>query len=407
MRRRLSFPLIIILLLFSPGIFSQGEDNNWYFGGQFNNQTLLGAGLDFNNIVGGIPSFATNTGMTYTEGSATMSDGSGNIMFYTDGDKVFGSNHTVMPNGNNLGGHWSTMFPALIVPNPADGNQFYIFSNDGHPTSSGAGLFHSLVDVTLNNCNGDVVPGTKKTGPLVTNTSELLSGAYHANGTDFWAIVLDQPSVTNAPLKIYAYQVSATGVSAPVITDFTGIIGANFDPAWFKMAPNNQKAVVWFSDMMDRKMAYLDFNNTTGQFTFNTFFGQFTNGAGEDVRKGGFSPNSQLYYCHRYVGWNIDIVQYDLTNLNAGPTTVVPNNPGGNIYDFRIGPDNKLYIINDDKQSLSVLSSPNLQGAAANFQYQAVPLGGRRASITLPNASSITTENLRTSVPVVASHTIT
>jgi len=216
--KKASFVIVFFLLTAS---YSQNQDNNWYFGGQFSNQSLTGPGLDFNNIVATNPTALTNSIMDYTEGSACMSDSDGNIMFYTSGREVFNRCNTLMVNGTGLAGHSSTMFGALIVPNPADGNQYYIFTNDGHPTSTGAGLSHSIVDMTLDTGNGAVLAAGKNT-PLVADTSELLQGAYHANGTDFWAVTIDQPSVTGAAMNIYAYRISATGVHAPVITTLPG-----------------------------------------------------------------------------------------------------------------------------------------------------------------------------------------
>jgi len=70
---------------------SQGEFNNWYFGSF--------AGVTFNF---GAPQALMDGQMGANRGSITVSDSLGNLLFYSNGEKVWNRNHQVMPNGNNL-----------------------------------------------------------------------------------------------------------------------------------------------------------------------------------------------------------------------------------------------------------------------------------------------------------------
>jgi len=88
------FYLQIIILFSGFLVFPQGEANIWYFGD--------GAGLDFNTD----PPTALYDSPIYTiEGCATISDSSGQLLFYTDGRKVYNKLHQIMPNGEGLLGH--------------------------------------------------------------------------------------------------------------------------------------------------------------------------------------------------------------------------------------------------------------------------------------------------------------
>src|SRR5580698_5072929 len=59
-------------------------------------------------------------------GSASMCDkNTGNLLFYTDGMQVFNAALQPMPNGQNLGGSYSTQ-AALIVPKPGSNHIYYI-----------------------------------------------------------------------------------------------------------------------------------------------------------------------------------------------------------------------------------------------------------------------------------------
>ena len=72
----------LILLLISPISYAQKEGNIWYFG---NN-----AGLDFNTNP---PTVLSNGAMHAPEGSSSISDATGNFLFYTDGASIWNRNH--------------------------------------------------------------------------------------------------------------------------------------------------------------------------------------------------------------------------------------------------------------------------------------------------------------------------
>ena len=68
---------------------AQGEANIWYFG--------QNAGIDFNS---GSPVALTNGQLVTDEGCATISNSSGQLLFYTDGITVYNRNHSIMVNGS-------------------------------------------------------------------------------------------------------------------------------------------------------------------------------------------------------------------------------------------------------------------------------------------------------------------
>ena len=83
-----------------PPDCSQDEKfiNTWYFGYK--------AGLDFNQATDSIPpTVLTNSQMIAPAGSGIMADGSGNILFYSNGDTVWSRNHSIMLNGTGMGGN--------------------------------------------------------------------------------------------------------------------------------------------------------------------------------------------------------------------------------------------------------------------------------------------------------------
>ena len=107
---------IIFILIFLPAVvFSQNEANIWYFGEN--------AGIDFNS---GSPVALTDGQLFTDEGCATISDTSGNLLFYTDGSTVYDKNHAIMPNGTGLLGNNSSTQSAIIVKKPGSNTIYFL-----------------------------------------------------------------------------------------------------------------------------------------------------------------------------------------------------------------------------------------------------------------------------------------
>src|SRR5882672_2403661 len=88
------YPSLLFVILSPQKVSSQKEANTWYFGDH--------AGIDFNS---GTPVALSNSGMYEFEGGSTISDPStGSVLFYSNGEKAWNANNTVMANGSGLTG---------------------------------------------------------------------------------------------------------------------------------------------------------------------------------------------------------------------------------------------------------------------------------------------------------------
>src|SRR6476659_883346 len=94
--KKFSF-LVCLLSIISLCSIAQNEANKWLFGN--------GGGLDFNS---GSPLPFPGGQTATSEGSASVSDASGNLLFYTDGITVWDKTHAIMPNGTGLLGGYSS-----------------------------------------------------------------------------------------------------------------------------------------------------------------------------------------------------------------------------------------------------------------------------------------------------------
>src|SRR5210317_296926 len=139
--------LIPILMCFtSLSLLGQGEAANWYFG--------YGAGIKF-NLFTGTPNSVDNGLLFTNEGCTSMSDKSGNLLFYTDGSYVWNKVHKVMKSGSGLLGDRSSTQSAIIVPKPEDDNIYYVFTVGSN--RSNTGLHYSVIDMSKENGLGEVI----------------------------------------------------------------------------------------------------------------------------------------------------------------------------------------------------------------------------------------------------------
>jgi len=199
---------ICVLFLCSSALYAQNEANIWYFG--------QNAGLDFNS---GSPIVLLDGALDTQEGCATISDASGNLLFYTDGSTVYNKNHTIMLNGTGLNGDSSSTHSAIIVPKPNNLNVYYIFTVDFQAGPNG--LQYSEVDMSLDGGLGGIT--SNKNILLETPTTEKLTAIKSSVSNEYW--VVGHKWNSN---EFITYKVSETGINtAPAISAVGTIIGGS------------------------------------------------------------------------------------------------------------------------------------------------------------------------------------
>lgn len=351
--------------------FCQKQANIWYFGDK--------AGLDLNTdpptpLLDGQTDFHPPLG--FNEGSSSISDSSGLLLFYTNGEKIWNKQHLVMPNGNGLMGHSSSSQSSIIVPMPKSERFFYVFTTDAIENQFQNGLRYSIVDMCLNNGMGDVMPNFKNV-PLVSLTSEKLLCIRHSNDDDYWILV--HKYNTNA---YYALKLTSSGITDTVISN----VGTIDISGWAQMSasPNGQK-IAYAIPNNNGALDILDFDPSTGILSnpqvLSTSPCNYSSCFSQD--------GSKLYVTSGCIG---KIEQY---NLNAGSlsdiitsaTTIVQNNIDYYYAMMQRSLDGKIYISMPaaPKKHLSVIEFPNNLGFACNFIDSAIYLGGKNTSFGLPN----------------------
>ncbi len=365
---------------------------NWYFGEQ--------AGVNFNTNP---PSASTNGQINNPyKSSASISDGAGSLLFYTDGTTVYNKNHLPMQNGNGtLLGSGSSSQDVVIVPKPNDPNRYYIFHlNIGVSSDT---YYYSIVNMSTNSGLGsvEVVNTNLNLLPYMDLTTfEFDSKVYKHNMTiikhddceSYWLVI-------NPFHKFFAYHITDTGISAPIISDAEG---DHFNNGYLESNSASTGGMKASQDGSLIGYSTLFLGNTTTLFpvlylwNFNTLTGAITTNSSTNIsnfeyigHSVEFSPNGNFIYA----SMGESIIQYATSNLNSGRQFIHGNSfvSFNELYtNLQLGMDGKIYashivsggILNTTH--LSVINDPDLAGAASNFVVNQLNLAGGNAGNSLP-----------------------
>lgn len=403
---------LISLLLISAFLTSYGQrqGNIWYFGDH--------AGLDFNT---GAPVALTNgqiylypTPGPHSEGSAVISDSTGSLLFYSNGEKVWNKNHIVMPNGDSLLGHPSSTQAALIVPLPQSDRYFYLFTTDAFIYNNlKYGLRYSIIDMCLKNGLGDIITNSKNI-LLLDTVAEKLTAVKHTNGIDYW--VITHKYFSDA---FYSYLLTANGITDTVVSHIgsvhqnISIPGAMIAAiGQMKVSPSGEKIALCFSNTNPGFAELFDFNITTG--IISNYISLPTDAYWGNVYGVEFSPdNSKLYFTLGCCG----LYQFDLTAGGSNADSIkysknLISDPNDDIFGMQLGPNGKIYVSRSGSTFLAAINNPNSKGILCDFQDNAISLNGKTCSLGLPNfidsyAYSNTTVNCETGINEIDNKNLT
>lgn len=338
-------------------------DNHWIFG------SGSGIEMDFSSgqpTVSAVPVSDTN-GLQTIEGIAAISDRNGELLFYSDGIRLYNKNHE--PFFDGLGAGFSSAQGVQIVPDPGNENRYYVFTAEnfaGMAAPTFRGFAYLTVDMTLNNGLGGVEYNYTT---LLAAVTERQTAIRHCNGHDIWVICHEHNND-----KFYSYLITDEGLQAPVITQ----VGPVMDYSWFLgymvgSPQGNRLAVTSWSGIQ-----LYDFDTSTG--IISASYPMFSNSYFQPVYGACFSSDgSKLYFNN---GENGPIIrQVDLSSgidqimANSIQEIGVSNRPFY-LGAMCLGPDDKIYIAQSSGGALDVIHSPNSLGEACQFEPGAITVPG-------------------------------
>lgn len=379
---------ILFFLFLYATAFSQGEASNWYFGDY--------AGISFST---GSPVALTDMPMTGNnlrseEGCTSISDSNGNLLFYTNGTKVWDKNHDVMFNGTGLHGNQSSSQSAIIVPKPGSLTNYYIFTVDEH-NSNTYGLQYSEVDMTLNNGLGDLITLNTQ---LLDHCTEKITAVKSFDCSEIWVIAY---SSVNGVDKgnyntFFSYKISAAGVQPNPVQSTVSVGGIDDGRGYLKVSADGTKLAIAHQGEAGNNLYLYNFNKQTGVVNNQQFLNMsdptHPNNNGNTQPYGiEFSlTTNKLYVTSTTAAGQGYLWQFDLV---ANAVKLISYQASAFRGALQMGPNNKIYralSIDYDNGSryLGVIDNPEADGIACNYQHDAIDLDpnnqGRKSRQGLP-----------------------
>ncbi len=319
--------------------------------------------------------------MVSDESAASISDSSGNLLFYTNGNIVYNRKHEIMLNGEDLAGNISAC-QTLIIPIPGNDSLYYIITTDAIENNFAAGYNYSLVNINSDTGYGEVV---SKNLPLSASCTERMASIRHANGIDVWLITND-----NSSNIFRAWLITCFGIQLTPVVSFSGVV-LNQNPIMntgILRGSNDGKQICQthfpiFEDITNPPnfVQLFDFDNATGLISNARTIGF----ADAQYSHAEFSPDAKLLYVTRRDDKLIDQLEVKLPTL-AGILASRISLPTSNIYfDIKLGVDEKIYIARPSFD-LAAIHQPNSKGPGCTIVENAVDLQPHGIYLGLPSS---------------------
>ncbi|MDB5574995.1 MAG: hypothetical protein JWR80_171 [Bradyrhizobium sp.] len=343
-------------------------NRNWVFGRH--------ARLDFSTSV---PTASASTVISTLEGCASISDANGTLILYTDGMQVWDGMNT--PRAAGLAGNGSSTQSAIIVPNPGNAAQYYIFTADGV-----SGTNHHVGGIRIDTGTWASTPlSALMTMPPTAGLSptEKITAIQHANCRDFWVVTIVQKgaiAVASAAGTFRVFLVNSSGVQH--VGDTPMNIAIN-DIGYLKASGDGKKIAI--ANWNDKNVMVCPFDTSTAAIDLpnlvtiavpalvpaNTSHARSAYGVE-------FSPNGNILY-YSVLGAssgtaasaNGYVFQYDLLTNSSFQAGLHPN-VGGSGYGLgalQLGMDGRIYIAQPGEIFLGVIAHPDVLGAGCGLVF--------------------------------------
>jgi len=392
------FLILGLSLLVIPNITAQKKTDCEYVRPHEADQWVFGnyGRLDFSNEM----PVANPSTFNYStpNGVSAIANNLGNLLIHTNGIEVWGGAYP-MVNGDGLFGNNLASQSSIIVPNPGNAKQYYIFTVDMYLLPFfNDGVNYSIADFS-NNSGGEIV---SKNNFLIGSNAQKITGARHSNGHEFWVVAHGFGASTGN--TFYAYLVSDTGLVTIPVESKVGYVqqGApNNSGGYMKISPDGKKLALVVPD--DGITEIFDFDASTGKVSnpHSSLPGQFYYPFGVE-----FSPdNSKLYISTSPLGsatnylYQFEVADPDLFDnpyvvhqFNVNEVGAADSLMGA----LQLAPDGKIYLAKFRRsilgmKYLGVIYNPDRPLDACNYNEldntpnNGLYLGGAESLIGLPN----------------------
>lgn len=363
--------MILILGGLAPLLCVAQTGNFWTFG--------TNIGLDF----GSVPpkkvkiNFGTQQGISYS--SSAISDCDGNLLFYASDDVIFNAKGDTMDNGllklnwdGAVGGIKIGQSAIILIPKPNFSYRYLLFYMNVPDYSNSKGLnsfLHAEIDMAANNGLGKVVFKDSLIGNMHIASCNL-DVVQHANGVDFWLITTPNENT------FHCYKIDCNGlIQSPILS--YGLSQIHNIPASTSQADLSQYGNTKFTrdgkylivtgllpTQSTASVLRYDFDASTGKIS-NSFPLVFQSQlpANHTTAALEISPNNEIAYFtskNNLVSANVTEQYLWRVNITTRANFKAWLNSHGATFSLNLGPDNKIYFVNNLLNPPSVKNYPAL-----------------------------------------------
>lgn len=381
--------------------YGQGIDNIWLLGYDTIGQQFTGRSIiSFSGASSPSINLSFQHPLSFWRTATTISDGSGNLLFYTNGFDVCNRQGDIMPNGHridtsavfNLDSIWyKDGMPisqgALILNAPGKDSLYYLFHETVQPyfiDSSGAlafyskDLLYSIIDLQSDGGMGDLAI-REQSALFDTLSLGRITAARHANGRDWWILVYRYAGDAYITLLL-----SPSGLSTPTYQslgsrmDYCDLGQAVFNPQGDKYA---------FADKSNG-LVLMDFDRCTGILSNQVHILLNDTAAARGLS---FSPNGRYLYVsgikilYQFDTWasNIESTKDTVAIWDGSFSSHYPF--ATTFYLMQLASDGKIYINSSNGvKILHTINNPDSGGIACDVCQHCVQLPTYNA-VALPN----------------------
>lgn len=368
-------------------LFSQKHDNVWMYGAASTLPIVKVTKIDFSN---GAPEYVpTEFSGRFSLSTCSMSDSSGQLLFYTNGCELFDASGKTMTNGDTINGpvnnYWEDVCSepatgyngthgAFALPTPNLKGKYYLFHVRVDLFKSITGFLTTQVDM---NTPDGLGRATSKNVPLLPEGAYEFSAAVrHGNGRDWWVVVI---SKQGAEQRLIRFLLTPSGLEGPF--EQTGVVGmtdSNFHGGWqlLQFTPDGKKMIQY---NISYGFIVYDFDRCTGLISNPVpvlFKDDFQVWQGLDCE---VSPSGKLFYI--IAKDSRQVIQYDLEAPDIATSGDTVANYDGYKYNgnptafiaMQRGPDGKIYIA-ACCTFMHIIHQPDLRGPACMVEQRAIQL---------------------------------
>lgn len=339
-------------------------------------------------------STGTMSSLASTNGSFTVTDAKGKLLFVVDSSGTIRNSTGAAMNGNSSIGALTGASPSAVFPAGQGTDKFFVVASDATSTSAGQ-LRYWLVDMALDGGLGGVVGTSTALGPSGT-ASMAVTAVPDADGTGYWVV---SPDKVGSGIRAYHFDANgpaqaANASSNPVVTTVgnaaistggsTGLptsyedVRFSQDLTRFATIASNDDATLTSNRTRARLLALDASDGTVDLVAQRTLGASYQLGYSVE-----FSPDGTKLYASVIAtsGTNNVVRRSTIGTSSLGSFSVVGSaQPTGGT--ARVGADGRLYWARTGLTTVSTLASPNGTGTTWSTQSLA---SGAASTLGLTN----------------------